>query len=296
MTACPRRREFATQAGYCQARVAGSAARTRPDPREMVLTGTAGPMRTAGRKATAVVSLLAGGVSLLVAAVPFATAGDRVPLPNLRPDHALQASQSADVTAAMARPPVVATISPDSRFTPDQQIALANINAYFNSFRTMEGEFVQFSPTGEQSEGVFFISRPGRMRFHARPPSRIDVFVNNDSVVIQDNRSMTQDMYPLQKTPFRYLLADQIDLSSEQLVDSVIEEPDLISILITERSRLVPGKLKLTFDPKTYELRQWVVTDAQGLQTAVAIYNVSTGKPQDPSLFRFSLRQTGAGN
>lgn len=30
----------------------------------------------------------------------------------------------------------------------------------------------------------------------------------------------------------------------------------------------------MMFDPKTYELRQWTITDAQGLDTTVMITNV----------------------
>ena len=53
--------------------------------------------------------------------------------------------------------------------------------------------------------------------------------------------------------------------------------------MIIEKSALVDGKLTLIFDRKTYELKQWIVTDAQGLNTSVAIYNITTGKPQDPA-------------
>ncbi len=55
-----------------------------------------------------------------------------------------------------------------------------------------------------------------------------------------------------------------------------------------DRKARVPGSLTLIFDRKTYELRQWVVTDAQGLNTSVAIYDTATGKPQNPNLFRIT--------
>jgi outer membrane lipoprotein-sorting protein len=55
--------------------------------------------------------------------------------------------------------------------------------------------------------------------------------------------------------------------------------------VLADRS-LGDGKLTLMFDPATYELKQWVVTDAQGYDTSVAIYNVASGKKQDPQLFR----------
>ena len=156
----------------------------------------------------------------------------------------------------------------------------------------MEGQFIQFGPNGEQSEGVFFMTRPGRIRFHYSPPSKLDVVSDGSSVAIRDGRTRTQDLYPLSATPLRYLLADHIDLTSENVVQSVREETDLISLVIVEKGSLAQGKLTLIFDRKTYELRQWVVTDAQGLNTSVAIYNTATGKPQNPNLFRITPGNT----
>jgi len=254
------------------------------------LAGTTGAVTTAGRKAAALGGRVLAGLSLAIVLLPLAAraAGDPVPLPHLRPDHLV--SPRAATTAAIAPNPVTPTYSSDSRFTRDQQIALARINAYFNSFTTMQGQFIQFGPTGEQSEGVFFMSRPGKIRFHYSAPSRLDVIADGSSVAIEDGRANTQQLYPLSKTPLRYLLADRIDLTSDQLVDSIREEPDLISVLIVEKSALVEGKLALIFDRKTYELRQWIVTDAQGLNTSVAIYNVTLNKPVDQSLFRIQVK------
>jgi outer membrane lipoprotein-sorting protein len=65
-------------------------------------------------------------------------------------------------------------------------------------------------------------------------------------------------------------------------------EPDLIAIVIVEKSKLVNGKLTLVFDRHSYELKQWIVTDAQGLNTSVAVYNVTTGKNSDPELFKIN--------
>jgi outer membrane lipoprotein-sorting protein len=44
----------------------------------------------------------------------------------------------------------------------------------------------------------------------------------------------------------------------------------------------------MIFDRRSYQLRQWIVTDAQGKNTSVAIYNTSTDKPQDPRQFVIS--------
>lgn len=256
--------------------------------------------------AAALIAALAGAIALPAAA----TVRDPVPMPRLKPAYqgptvgppvsgtqAVASEPAVDAGAAeaatsAARAPASFSFQQNSPFTRDQQVALANISAYFNSFRLLEGEFIQFGPSGEQTEGVFFMSRPGKIRFHYRPPARLDVIADGSSVAIKDGRTQTQDMYPLSRTPLRYLLADRIDLTSPDLVNAVHEEADLISIVIVERSALVDGKLTMIFDRRTYELRQWVVTDAQGLNTSVAIFNTTTGKPQDPNLFRILVTRS----
>ncbi len=224
-------------------------------------------------------------VAALVALPLAAAAADRVPLPHLRPAGSAPAPASAEAAATALTRPVAATFDPNSPFTREQQTILANINAYFNSFTLMEGQFVQFGPSGEQSEGVFFLSRPGKIRFHYSPPAKLDVISDGRQVAVEDGKTNTQDLYPLSKTPLRYLLARQIDLTSAKLVSAIKEQPDLIALDIVEKGVLAKGKLTLIFDRKTYALRSWIVTDAQGLNTSVDIFNTTTGKAQNPKLF-----------
>jgi outer membrane lipoprotein-sorting protein len=245
---------------------------------------------------TAMAGLFALGAGLAAEAAAAAVT-DPVPLPRPRPQIA-SASAPADSggsilpkflqpkkKAAAANPGVPQT----------QRELLAGISGYFNSFRTMEGQFVQVGPNGEQSEGVFFISKPGKIRFHYRPPVKLDVISDGSSVAIRDNKAMTQDLYPLSKTPLRYLLADRIDLTDGGMVSEVREDKDTIAIVIVQKSAFVDGKLTMIFDRNTYELKQWIVTDAQGLDTSVAIFGVATGKPQDPSYFKIVVNQKAGG-
>ncbi|MBN8998762.1 MAG: outer-membrane lipoprotein carrier protein LolA, partial [Rhizobiales bacterium] len=161
--------------------------------------------------------------------------------------------------------------SAEAAFSAGQAQTLKKINDYFNSVRTMQGRFVQFGPNGEQSEGVFFIARPGKLRFHYSPPVKMDVICDGNQVAIRDSKMMTQDLYPLKKTPLRYLLADRIDLTSTDIVQRLVEEPDLVSLILAEDPASGDGALKLIFDRQDLGLRQWVITDAQGLDTSVAI-------------------------
>lgn len=146
----------------------------------------------------------------------------------------------------------------------------------FSSVKTLTGNFVQFGPRGEQTEGTFYIERPGKIRFNYNKPSPIRVISDGDSVVINNRKLDTWDLYPLSKTPLKLLLSDQINLSGGR-VKSVKQEPDMTTIVLGDKSVFGNSTITMMFDPKSYDLRQWTITDAQGLDTTVMITNVRTG-------------------
>ena len=146
----------------------------------------------------------------------------------------------------------------------------------FSSIRTLTGNFVQFGPRGDQTEGTFYIERPGKIRFNYNKPSPIRVISDGKSVVINNRKLDTWDLYPLSKTPLKLLLSDQIDLSGGR-VKSVKQEPDMTTIVLGDKSVFGNSTITMMFDPKTNDLRQWTITDAQGLDTTVMITNVRTG-------------------
>jgi outer membrane lipoprotein-sorting protein len=154
--------------------------------------------------------------------------------------------------------------------------AAQKIADHFSSVKTMSGEFVQFGPKGEQTGGKFFLERPGKIRFNYDGASNFKVISDGKSVVILNKKLNTSDLYPLSKTPLKLLLDDRIDLSGDR-VKSVKQEDDLTTIQLADKSVFGNSKITMMFDPKTYELRQWTITDAQGKDTTVMIFNVKEG-------------------
>lgn len=154
--------------------------------------------------------------------------------------------------------------------------AAQQIANQFSSVKTLTGDFVQFGPRGEQTEGTFYIERPGKIRFNYNKPSPIRVISDGESVVINNRKLDTWDLVPLSKTPLKLLLSDQINLTGNT-VKSVKEEPDMTTIVLGDKSIFGNSTITMMFDPKTFELRQWTITDAQGLDTTVMITNVRTG-------------------
>ncbi len=158
------------------------------------------------------------------------------------------------------------------------------IAKHFSGVKTLTGEFVQFGPRGEQTGGMFYISRPGKIRFNYEKPSPIRVVADGKSVVVNNKKLDTWDIYPLDKTPLKLLLSDKIDFSGDKL-KSVKEEADLTTIVMTDKQIFGNAKITMMFDPKSYELRQWTITDAQGLDTTVMIFNTKEGVTFEPKMF-----------
>ncbi|MBU4531837.1 MAG: outer membrane lipoprotein carrier protein LolA [Hoeflea sp.] len=156
------------------------------------------------------------------------------------------------------------------------QDAAQKLADHFSSVKTMTGEFIQFGPNGEQTGGKFFIDRPGKLRFNYEAPSAVRVIADGKAVVIGNRKLRTWDLYPLDKTPLKLLLSERIDLSGDT-VKSVTEDPDLTTIVLGNKSIFGDSTISLMFDPKSFELKQWTIRDAQGKDTSVMIYNVQTG-------------------
>ena len=156
---------------------------------------------------------------------------------------------------------------------------------HFSSVTSMTGEFVQFGPRGEQTGGKFFLQRPGKVRFNYEAPSAYQVISDGKSVAIDNSKLNTMDLYPLSKTPLKLLLDTRIDLSGSK-VTSVKEDEDLTTIKLSDKSVFGNSTITMMFDPKSYELRQWTITDNQGKDTTIMIFNVKQGVSIDPKTFK----------
>jgi outer membrane lipoprotein-sorting protein len=179
-----------------------------------------------------------------------------------------------------------ATQSQATAFDAKQRALLDKVSGYLSGVQTLVGSFVQIGPDGRRVEGSFSIQKPGKVRFQYNPPSPIDIIADGSSVVVHDRSLETADYYPLSQTPLRYLLADRIDLLRDTDVISVSADDTFVTVVIEETQVMVgTNRLMIMFDAKNLQLKQWTVTDPQGLDTTVAVYNLDTAKKPDPNLF-----------
>ncbi|MGJ4927896.1 outer membrane lipoprotein carrier protein LolA [Bradyrhizobium sp. HKCCYLS2038] len=226
--------------------------------------------------------------------------GTTAPKPGAKPGSQLSASeqQRGGQAAIQTTPPN--PIIPDPRrnvpasiftsFDANQKAQAAKVSAYLSSLQTLVGNFVQVGPDGSKTKGDFYIQKPGRLRFEYEPPSPIDLIADGSAVVVRDRKLATQDVYPLSQTPLRYLLSDRIDLLKDTNVIAIAADDLYVTITIEEKQALVgTSRLMLMLGAKDGQLKQWTVTDPQGYDTTIAVYNLDTTKKLDPAMFKIDF-------
>ncbi len=195
----------------------------------------------------------------------------------------LRTLAAAMLAGAIAFPAVAAPNL--GNLSAEQLQTVQAVNSYFNSMRTLEGKFVQTGPDGSQQTGYFVIDRPGKMRFRYYPPAQLDIIADGKTVAIDDKAVEEQTLLLLSETPLRFLLQRNMNLLEEADVKSVSADEDLITVVLEDDAVYSAGRLTLIFDARTTELKQWTVTDSQGLDTTVAVYEVKADAPTNPKWF-----------
>lgn len=242
-------------------------------------------------------AIVLGGVTILSATAAVTAQSIPVPVPSPKRDAATQGTsaprppgavsgQTGTVTTAAAPAPLPGTFDNSQRSLADR------VSSYLSNVQTLSGSFIQIGPDGGRTEGQFYIQKPGKVRFEYNPPSPIDVIADGSSVVVRDRKLATQDLYPLSQTPLRYLLVDKIDLMRDTNVVSVSADDVFVTLVIEEKNALAgTHKLMMMFGAKDYQLRQWTVTDPQGYDTTVAVYNLDQKATPDPGLFKINYER-----
>jgi outer membrane lipoprotein-sorting protein len=179
-----------------------------------------------------------------------------------------------------------------SALNSEQRAIINRVNNYLSNMQVLSGKFIQVGPDGSRTQGDFYISKPGKVRFEYDDPSPVELIADGQSVVVRDRRLATQDIYPLSQTPLRFLLSDRVDLTRDTTLTAVYADDVFITVVVEEKNGIVgTSRLMMMFAAKDMQLKQWTVTDPQGYDTTVAVYNLDSSRRPDPNLFKIDFTQ-----
>ena len=161
------------------------------------------------------------------------------------------------------------------------------VGGYFGTLENLKGSFLQTGADKKRMKGKFFVKRPGRFRFDYALPSKQIIISDGEYLAVQDLDINTEDRIALDQTAFRLLLRKDVDLIRDAKIIEVQSDADLIVLALQDKSPDAPGRIKLFFTTKPeLTLKEWVTSDAQGLDTRVEVSDLNKTDQIDPEVFK----------
>ena len=82
-------------------------------------------------------------------------------------------------------------------------------------------------------------------------------------------------------------LGEEIDLLRDTNVVGIYAD-DVFVTIVVEEQQIIAGtsRVMMMFNAQDLQLKQWTVTDPQGYDTTVAVYNLDNKLAADPNMFR----------
>lgn len=175
--------------------------------------------------------------------------------------------------------------------TPADRKTVADVQHALDSIRTMKSHFVQSSSNGAEAEGTLFLSRPGHLVIDYAPPQHMKLVVQGPWLIQVDTKLETLTYVALDRTPAQMLVSNKLDFGGDIEVLGVKREHGLVRVGLTKRGSEDQGTLVVTLDAGTLALRQWEVTDTQGIVTRVTLTDPEVNIVIDPKVFAFDASQ-----
>lgn len=171
---------------------------------------------------------------------------------------------------------------------------LSRYTAYLNNIKTLEAVFFERNNRGGTASGKLYVYRPGpessetfgRLRLSYDPPRELEIVADGESLLHYDRKDDDLNSVSLESTPLAFLLRPVVSFSKEMTVRRIQREGGVVRITVCQTEEPDAGTLTLIFIDNPLELKQWMVTDAQGVQTLVTLDQVKINTPLPTSLFQ----------
>ncbi|MBL8547194.1 MAG: outer-membrane lipoprotein carrier protein LolA [Hyphomonadaceae bacterium] len=163
---------------------------------------------------------------------------------------------------------------------------LALANRSLNAVQRLQGRFLQQSPGGARASGMFYLQRPGRLRFEYDPPATMLIVADGSVVAMRDTELRTTERTPIRSTPLNIILGQTINLERDARVLRVSRAGQWLMVTARDRGGQTDGQITLQFFGPNAELRSWDVIDATGARTRISLSNITQPASFDRGLFR----------
>lgn len=194
---------------------------------------------------------------------------------------------AAGPAAAAPQSEVVLVQAEQEAAAPATADILRKAEKHLQGIESMTARFMQVSSTGARAEGALALQRPGRMRLEYDPPTHVLVVADGRFLIYVDEKLNQVSHLPLRSTPAGILLREDVSFDDPEITVSDVQRGGGVTEIEVHMTKdPAAGRMTLVFADEPFELRQWRVVDAQGIETAVTLYDVRTGVDLNQRQFR----------
>ncbi len=186
---------------------------------------------------------------------------------------------------AVAKPGAVEIVKVQAPGGLDRNGIIDRVAKAMTDTKTVQGRFTQVDPSGSPSNGLFYISRPGKVRFEYSTPEPIFIVSDGTTVSIEEPKRKSYDAVPLSSTPLHLFLRSNIDLKKDGSVTDVQTSNGSHYVTLVDKTGEAEGKMILQFRQTDFELMGWRQVDGAGSETRVQLSNIQKNVSLKPSLF-----------
>jgi outer membrane lipoprotein-sorting protein len=190
------------------------------------------------------------------------------------------------LSALVLAPAAYAQQTPVVLEGPARAEGIAQANRALNGTTRLQGRFIQTSPGGGRASGMFYMQRPGRLRFQYDPPATLLIVADGSVVAMRDTELRTTERTPLRSTPLNIILGQTINLERDARILRVSRAGPWLLITARDRGGQTDGQITLQFFGPNAELRSWDVIDATGARTRITLSDLTQPAGFDRALFR----------
>ena len=173
-------------------------------------------------------------------------------------------------------------------FSLDEKL-LNQLENYLNQFNNISSQFIQSSSNGSQETGEILISKPGKLR--------IEYKKNNKLLIVADGKWLhyfDMDLNEIQsviieKSPAWILLKKNINLKNDFNIHKLIKKSGKITLTLVDKNIENIEKIELIFSVNPIELKKWIITDNQEIETTVGLLNIKRKKKFSPKTFKLII-------
>lgn len=190
---------------------------------------------------------------------------------------------------AMGAPLAALPAAAQSGLSAEDRATLATAQTYLQNLTSAQGTFVETGAGGQRREGLFYLQRPGRMRFEYTSPAGLLVVSDGNNVKRYDPRLNVFRQVPLGATPLSTFLARNVRLDQGVRIDRVTRmQSGAFAITARDSNRPDDGSVILAFAGSPMRLQEWTITDASGARTRTQLTTLTPASGLAASLFRLT--------